>query len=72
MSSPARASVIGGLVRTPEPEPAPLGALVARGTRAPPSTARSTAASIECVREGYLLHYGEPRLLEPPDPDLRC
>lgn len=25
---------------------------------------------IESVREGYLLHYGEPRLIDPPDRDL--
>jgi hypothetical protein len=25
---------------------------------------------IEAVREGYLLHYGEPRLMEGHDPDL--
>jgi hypothetical protein len=28
------------------------------------------AAVIEAVREGYLLHYGEPRLLAGHDPDL--
>lgn len=26
---------------------------------------------IEAIREGYLLHYGEPRLLAAADPDLR-
>jgi hypothetical protein len=25
---------------------------------------------VECVREGYLLHYGTPRLVEVGDPDL--
>lgn len=28
------------------------------------------AAVVEAVREGYLLHYGEPRLLAGHDPDL--
>lgn len=25
---------------------------------------------VECVREGYLLHYRSPRLIDPPDPHL--
>jgi hypothetical protein len=26
---------------------------------------------VEAIREGYLLHYGEPRLIDGADPDLR-
>jgi hypothetical protein len=29
------------------------------------------ALGIETIYEGYLLHYGRPRLFEPPDPDTR-
>lgn len=38
-----------------------------------PSAAKAPgeyALVVESVREGYLLHYGEPRLLRDPDPDL--
>jgi hypothetical protein len=50
-------------------EPAPLGELVAAGpaTREDP---RAYAAVVELVREGYLLHYGEPRIVLGADPDL--
>ena len=30
------------------------------------------ASVVESVREGYLLHYEEPRLLSGHDPDLAC
>lgn len=46
-----------------------LGELAASG----PATAAAPAEYalvIEAVREGYLLHYGEPRLLAGHDPDL--
>jgi len=53
-----------------EPAAAPkLGVLAATGPRA--ATAPATYAFVvEAVREGYLLHYGEPRLLAGHDPDL--
>ena len=51
------------------PESPTLGELVASGpaTAAAPS---EYALIVEAVREGYLLHYGEPRLLAGHDPDL--
>ncbi len=53
-----------------EPAAAPrLGLLAADGPRAAAAPAEY-AAVIEAVREGYLLHYGEPRLLAGHDPDL--
>jgi hypothetical protein len=50
-------------------EPPTLGELAASG----PSTTAAPAEYalvVEAVREGYLLHYGEPRLLAGHDPDL--
>lgn len=47
-----------------------LGALVASGPRCSRAPG-GYAIVIEAVREGYLLHYGEPRLLPGLDPDLR-
>jgi hypothetical protein len=50
-------------------EPPTLGELAAAG----PATASAPAEYalvVEAVREGYLLHYGEPRLLAGHDPDL--
>jgi hypothetical protein len=53
-----------------DPPAAPkLGELAARGPRAAAAPAEY-ALVIEAVREGYLLHYGEPRLLVGHDPDL--
>lgn len=46
-----------------------LGELAASGPRTA-SRAGLYAGVVESVREGYLLHYGSPRLIEPPDPDL--
>ncbi len=46
-----------------------LGLLAAGGPRAATAPAEY-ALVIEAVREGYLLHYGEPRLLAGHDPDL--
>jgi hypothetical protein len=46
-----------------------LGPLVAAGPRAARAPAEY-ALVVEAVREGYLLHYGEPRLLAGHDPDL--
>lgn len=47
-----------------------LGLLVAAGPRCAEAPA-AYAAVVESVREGYLLHYGQPRLLAALDPDLR-
>lgn len=51
------------------PGPATLGAIAADGPRAAPAPAEY-AFVIEAVHEGYLLHYGEPRLLSGHDADL--
>ena len=52
----------------PREEPG-FGLLAAAGPRA--AAARGEyALVVESVREGYLLHYGEPRLLAGHDPDL--
>jgi len=61
-------SVISPHVVKPSAEPA-LGVLVAAGprtTQAPGEYARV----IESVREGYLLHYGTPRIIATGDRDL--
>ncbi len=47
----------------------PLGVLVAAGPRTQ-DDGPNYASVIECVREGYLLHYGVPRVVTPPDRDL--
>jgi hypothetical protein len=49
---------------------APLGELVAAGPRAASAPA-DYALLVEAVREGYLLHYGEPRVVVGADEDLR-
>jgi hypothetical protein len=49
--------------------PPTLGALAAAGPRAAASPA-DYALVVEAVREGYLLHYAEPRLLAGHDDDL--
>jgi hypothetical protein len=46
-----------------------LGLLAAAGPRAVAAPGEY-ALVVEAVREGYLLHYGEPRLLAGHDPDL--
>lgn len=46
-----------------------LGLLAAAGTRATAAPGEY-ALVVESVREGYLLHYGSPRLLRGHDPDL--
>lgn len=51
---------------TADPE---LGELAASGPRTASSPAEY-ALVVEAVREGYLLHYGEPRLLAGHDADL--
>ncbi|MDQ3728312.1 MAG: polyprenyl synthetase family protein [Actinomycetota bacterium] len=50
--------------------PAALGELVASGQAASRDPA-AYALVIESVREGYLLHYGEPRVIVGADADLR-
>lgn len=53
-----------------EPAAAPeLGAIAAAGPRAA-AAPDQYALVVEAVREGYLLHYGEPRLLSGHDADL--
>jgi hypothetical protein len=53
-----------------DPAAAPeLGALAAAGPGAAADPGEY-ALVVEAVREGYLLHYGEPRLLAGHDPDL--
>jgi hypothetical protein len=52
----------------PEEEPG-FGLVVAAGPRAADAPAEY-ALVVEAVREGYLLHYGEPRLLAGHDTDL--
>ena len=49
--------------------PAALGALAAAGPRSAAAPGEY-ALVVEAVHEGYLLHYGEPRLLTGHDPDL--
>ena len=49
--------------------PATLGSIAAAGPRAAASPAEYSLV-VEAVREGYLLHYGEPRLLAGHDADL--
>jgi hypothetical protein len=50
-------------------EPATLGELAASGPGSAAAPAEY-ALLVEAVREGYLLHYAEPRLLAGHDPDL--
>lgn len=56
-------------VADPTAEPV-LGLLVAAGDRCAEAPGEY-AAVVESIREGYLLHYGEPRLLLSDDRDLR-
>jgi len=57
--------------RVVEPAGEPvLGMLVAAGPRCAAAPG-GYAAVVESIREGFLLHYGEPRLLRSDDPDLR-
>jgi len=61
--------VIAPHVRDTEQEPA-LGMLAALGPRAADSP-DDYVLLFEAIREGYLLHYGNPRLIAGADPDLR-
>jgi hypothetical protein len=61
--------VIAPHVRDTSEHPA-LGTLAAAGPHAAQATA-DYVLLFEAIREGYLLHYDSPRLLEGADPDLR-
>jgi hypothetical protein len=62
-------NVISPYVRDCDDEPV-LGALAAAGPRASEAPGEYTLL-VEAIREGYLLHYETPRLIESADPDLR-
>jgi hypothetical protein len=62
-------NVITPYVRDSNEDPA-LGALAASGPRAAEAPDEYTVL-VEAIREGYLLHYEEPRLIEGADGDLR-
>ena len=62
-------NVIAPYVRDSEEAPV-LGALAASGPRAAKAADEYTLL-VEAIREGYLLHYETPRLVEGADPDLR-
>ena len=62
-------SVISSYVRDADEEPA-IGALVAAGPRAAKAPGEYLLL-VEAIREGYLLHYETPRVIEGADPDLR-
>jgi hypothetical protein len=62
-------NVISPYVRDSDEEPV-LGALAAAGPRAA-ETPEEYTLLVEAIREGYLLHYETPRLIEGADPDLR-
>lgn len=64
----AEDSVVSPHVRSSAEYPA-LGALVASGPRAERDPV-GYATVIESVREGYLLHFGTPRIVAGLDPDL--
>jgi hypothetical protein len=62
-------SVISPHVRGPGEAKPTLGVLAATGPRASAAPGQYSLL-IESVREGYLLHYGEPRVVVGPDADL--
>jgi hypothetical protein len=64
----AEDSVISGRVRE-TPEAPALGMLVASGPRAAAAPGEY-ALLVESIREGYLLHYGSPRVVDASDRDL--
>jgi hypothetical protein len=61
-------SVISPYVVEPDADPA-LGMLASSGPRAAAAPGEY-ALLVEMIREGYLLHYGEPRLLRGHDADM--
>jgi hypothetical protein len=62
-------TVISSLVREPDQDGL-LGQLAAAGPRATEAP-EDYLLLVEAIREGYLLHYASPRLIEAADPDLR-
>jgi hypothetical protein len=62
-------NVISPYVRDSDEEPV-LGSLAAAGPRAAGATDEYLLL-VEAIREGYLLHYETPRLIEGADSDLR-
>lgn len=62
-------NVISSYVRDPDEQPV-LGPLAAAGPRAAEAP-YEYALLVEAIREGYLLHYEEPRLIQGADSDLR-
>jgi len=62
-------NVISSYVRDPNEEPV-FGLLAAAGPRAAEAP-YEYALLVEAIREGYLLHYEEPRLIQGADSDLR-
>jgi hypothetical protein len=62
-------NVISPYVRDTDEEPA-LGTLAASGPRATEAPGEYMLL-VEAIREGYLLHYGTPRLIDGADGDLR-
>jgi hypothetical protein len=62
-------NVISPYVRDSD-EPPALGALAAAGPRAAEAPGEYTLL-VEAIREGYLLHYETPRMIEGADADLR-
>lgn len=62
-------NVISPYVRDSDQPPA-FGALAAAGPRAADAP-EEYMLLVEAIREGYLLHYETPRLIEGADPDLR-
>ena len=62
-------SVISEWVRDPGAEQPALGSLAAAGPRAT-SSQTDYALLVEAIREGYLLHYATPRVLDGLDSDL--
>jgi hypothetical protein len=62
-------NVIAPYVRDTDEEPT-LGALAASGPRAAEAP-EEYKVLVEAIREGYLLHYETPRLIEGADDDLR-
>jgi len=61
-------TLLADYLREPD-EPPVLGTLAAAGPRAAGAEA-DYAFVVEAIREGYLLHYGEPRILTGAEPDL--
>src|SRR5919202_5193168 len=62
-------SVISPLIRDPAEDIPVLGLLAAAGPRAAAAPG-DYALLIESIREGYLLHYGRPRVVAGADGDL--